>query len=86
MTRLLAVALSAIALGPMAAKAQDFDDERYPTKIDTVVAFDSHGTVDLSLISGDMKVTAWDRQQVKVVASIVNGDGRLHFSAGAATI
>ncbi len=84
--RIAMPALILLSALPVAAKAQDFDDERYLTKIDTVVAFDAHGTVDLSLISGQMKVAAWDRQQVKVVASIVNGDGRLHFSAGRSKI
>jgi DUF4097 and DUF4098 domain-containing protein YvlB len=35
--------------------------------------------VDLSLMSGRIKVTGWDRQEVKVVASSDNG--RLRFSA-----
>jgi hypothetical protein len=38
-------------------------------RIDTVLPFSSNGTVDLSLVSGAMKVSTWDRNQVRVVAS-----------------
>ena len=71
-----------LAVLPIVARAQDYDRydrERYPSKIDTVVKFDRQGTVDLSLISGLIRVSAWDRQEVKVVASIDRG--RLRFSA-----
>lgn len=77
-----AVILAAL---PALARAQDsdrydrYDSDRYRSRIDTVVPFSSQGTVDLSLISGRIRVTAWDRQEVKVVASIENG--RLRFSA-----
>ncbi len=84
--RLILFALVFAAARPFAAKAQDDHDrydrrdrDRYPSKIDTVVAFSRQGTVDLSLISGRIRVTGWDRQEVKVVASIDNG--RLRFSA-----
>jgi DUF4097 and DUF4098 domain-containing protein YvlB len=71
--------VAAFATLPMTAAAQDYD--RYPARIDTVVPLEPHGTVDLSLISGRMHVTAWERAEVKVVASIEEGDGRLRFNA-----
>lgn len=82
MRRMVWIALAALAVAPVAARAQDYDRydrERYPSSIDTVVKFDRQGTVDLSLISGRIKVSAWDRQEVKVVASSDNG--RLRFSS-----
>jgi DUF4097 and DUF4098 domain-containing protein YvlB len=38
-------------------------------KIDTVVPFSSRGTVELTLVAGTMKLSTWDRNQVRVVAS-----------------
>jgi hypothetical protein len=76
------VAVIVLAALPMAARAQDYDrydSDRYRSRIDTVVPFNRQGTVDLSLMSGRIKVTGWDRQEVKVVASSDNG--RLRFSA-----
>lgn len=50
------------------------------TKIDTVVPFSANGTVELSLIAGTMKVSTWDRNQVRVVAS-TSGPPSLQFDA-----
>ena len=80
--RMAWIALAALAVAPVAARAQDYDRydrDRYLSNIDTVVRFDRQGTVDLSLMSGRIKVTAWDRQEVKVVATSDNG--RLRFSS-----
>ncbi len=49
-------------------------------RIDTVVPFSSNGTVDLSLIAGTMKLSTWDRNQVRVVAS-TTGQPSLQFDA-----
>lgn len=80
-TRAIPVALAASALValPLTAAAQSYD--RYPSRIDTIVPLDSRGTVDLSLISGRMRITAWDRSDVKLVASMEDGEGRLHLTA-----
>lgn len=37
-----------------------------PTRLDTTVAFTPGGAVDLSLVSGPVTVTAWDRPEVRV--------------------
>jgi DUF4097 and DUF4098 domain-containing protein YvlB len=71
-----------LAMLPMTARAQDYDRydrDRYRSRIDTVVPFNRGGTVDLSLMSGRIRVTGWDRQEVKVIATSDNG--RLRFSA-----
>ena len=49
-------------------------------KIDTVVSFSANGTVDLSLISGSMKLSTWNRNQVRVVAS-TTGEPSLQLDA-----
>lgn len=46
-----------------------FGSDHGVAKIDTVLPFASNGTIDLSLVSGTMKVSTWDRNQVRVVAS-----------------
>lgn len=69
LTRLITAAVVAMAL-PLTAKAQDV---RGPTQIDTTLRLDRQGTVDLSLISGRIRVTGWDRQEVKISASVERG-------------
>ncbi|MDQ2891233.1 MAG: DUF4097 domain-containing protein [Gemmatimonadota bacterium] len=49
-------------------------------RIDTVVAFAPNGTVELSLVSGSMKISSWDRNQVRVVAT-TTGEPTLQFDA-----
>ncbi|MDQ6738244.1 MAG: DUF4097 domain-containing protein [Gemmatimonadota bacterium] len=49
-------------------------------KIDTVVPFAANGTIDLSLVAGSIKVTTWDRSQVRVIAT-TSGDATLQFDA-----
>lgn len=78
---ILAAALIIPAL-PRAACAQDYDrydSYGYRASIDTVVPFNKTGRVDLSLKSGRIRVTGWDRDEVKVVAT--SDQGRLRFSA-----
>ena len=49
-------------------RERDRDRGEYTTRIDTTVAFDRSGAVDLSNISGDIVVRAWDRDEVRVSA------------------
>ena len=77
LTRLIAAAALVIAL-PLSAKAQDY---RGRTRIDTTVTLDRGGTVDLSLISGRIRVTGWDRPDVKISASIESGLLRLNANS-----
>lgn len=71
----LAAALAAALAAPMIVPAQN--DGR--TRIDTIVPLNTNGTVDLSLVSGTIEVSAWSRDQVKVEASTQSGT--LRFSA-----
>jgi DUF4097 and DUF4098 domain-containing protein YvlB len=49
-------------------------------RIDTVVPFSANGTVELSLVTGTMKLSTWDRNEVRVVAS-TTGTPSLQFDA-----
>jgi DUF4097 and DUF4098 domain-containing protein YvlB len=66
---------------PLSAKAQN---DRAITQIDTTVRLERGGTVDLSLISGRIRVTGWDRPDVKIVASIESGS--LEFDANSSRV
>jgi DUF4097 and DUF4098 domain-containing protein YvlB len=72
------------AAAPLSAGAQDGVQIRGVTSIDTTVRLDRGGAVDLSLISGRIRVTGWDRQDVKISASIESG--RLEFSANSSRV
>ncbi|MBA2687758.1 MAG: DUF4097 family beta strand repeat protein [Gemmatimonadaceae bacterium] len=56
---------------PAVAAAQDYA-VRLP-QIDTTVALEKEGTVDLTIISGRIRVLGWDRQDVKISARIDRG-------------
>ena len=72
--RLIVAAMVMTAL-PASAEAQDNQglQIRGLTLIDTTVRLDRGGAVDLSLISGKIRVTGWDRADVKISATIESG-------------
>jgi DUF4097 and DUF4098 domain-containing protein YvlB len=70
-----------LAAAPVVAGAQD---ERTATQIDTTVRLDRGGSVDLSLISGKIRVTGWDQPTVKISASIESGN--LRFSSNSSRV
>jgi DUF4097 and DUF4098 domain-containing protein YvlB len=72
--RLSIAAAVLVTTFPVGATAQDYAGQ---ARIDTTVRLDRAGTVDLSLISGRIRVTGWDRQEVKILASIDEGLLRL---------
>lgn len=49
----------------------------YESSIDTTLAFDRAGSVDLSIGSGEIVVTSWDRAQVRIRARSERGEIRL---------
>jgi hypothetical protein len=61
-------------------KSHRNDDDSPRSRIDTTVALARNGTVDLSLISGEIVVTSWDRPQVQIKAFSEDGDLRLDLS------
>lgn len=50
------------------------------SRLDTTLAFSRTGTVDLTQLSGDVVVTAWDRAEVQVRAYVERGQLRRRFS------
>ncbi len=78
----LAAGALLIAL-PLEARAQR-DEGR--SQIDTTVRLDRGGSVDLSLISGRIRVTGWDRQDVKISASIDRGSLSLDANSSRVTL
>jgi len=73
-----------MALAPGAkGGAQDYERR---TRIDTTVRLDRGGAVDLSLISGKIRVTGWDRQDVKVSATIDRGTLRFDANSSRVTL
>jgi Putative adhesin len=84
LSRLVVIAVVAMAL-PLSAKAQDEGVQiRGLTRIDTTVRLDRGGAVDLSLISGRIRVTGWDRSDVKVTATIESG--MLRFTSNSSRV
>jgi len=72
-TRVLALlVLALVASAPASAqdrKGRERDRDYYKSAIDTTFSFDERGTVNLALGSGDIIVTAWSRDQIKIQAS-----------------
>ncbi len=78
LTQLLVASALSLAL-PLGAGAQG------RTQIDTTVRIDRQGTVDLSLISGTIRVTGWDRPDVRISAAATGG-ARLRLDANSSRI
>jgi DUF4097 and DUF4098 domain-containing protein YvlB len=73
LTQLAVAATFSLAL-PLSAAAQG------RTQIDTTVRIDRQGIVDLSIVSGMITVTGWDRPDVRISA-VTDGDTRLRLDA-----
>jgi DUF4097 and DUF4098 domain-containing protein YvlB len=83
-TFLFAAALIA-ATAPLSAQKHkgrhgSADDGR-TSRIDTTLSVSRTPTVDLSLISGDIKVTSWDKSEIRIIATSDEGDLRLEASS-----
>ena len=68
MHRTFLLAGVAIALATPALAQQRRDESAYESRIDSTFAFDKRGTVVLSVGTGEIIVTAWNRDQVRVRA------------------
>ena len=80
--RLAALAFLVIAI-PLQAqhrnrKSHDQDRDDFEVTLDTTVAFSRSGSVDLQSFSGDVTISAWDRDEVKIHAKSRN---QIHFDA-----
>lgn len=80
---LLAMA-APLALVPLSAgqAQQTRRDEPFEGRVDTTLAFDRRGTVALTLGGGEIIVTAWDRQQVRVRARSERSAIRMDATSG----
>ena len=65
---------------------RDYDDEQVASRIDTTVAFSRGGIVDLSLVSGEIVVTGWERNEARVNAYSEHGILRLDVSGSRLTL
>jgi len=79
----LVIAVALLVAMPRPVMAQDYERR---TRVDTTVRLDRGGAVDLSLISGKIRVTGWDRQDVKVTASIDRGTLRFDANTSRVTL
>src|SRR5687768_6235885 len=46
----------------------DRDDSQYRSRVDTTIAFNKGGIIDLSLMSGEIIVTGWTRNEARIKA------------------
>jgi DUF4097 and DUF4098 domain-containing protein YvlB len=91
LTRTLAFLALCAAVVPLAAQHKGKPkhgrrDEDGTTRIDTTVSVGRNATIDLSLISGEIKVTSWDKPQVQIRASTDEGDLRFEASSSRVTL
>lgn len=80
-----ALALSAlVAVTPALAVAQSHgdNDNDQRSRIDTTVALSAGGVVELSLVSGEINVTSWNSDKVRINASSDRGVLRLDTTPG----
>ena len=76
-TFITAAALLALPAAPAAGQRER---DEYSSRIDTTVAFSRGGTVELQLVSGEIIVTGWSRDQVRVRATSERSALRLDAS------
>ena len=82
-----AVAALALSAPPtLTAQRNSRDSDDFRSRIDTTVALSRNGTVDLSLISGEIVVTSWDRNEVRVRATSERGILRFDVSPSRVTL
>ncbi len=75
-TRIGLLALLPLALAPLGA-------QEARTSIDTTFRFAPEGRVTLGIIAGDVRVSSWDRHEIRIVASTEHGQLVPEFSAEA---
>ena len=81
------VAALALSVSPaLAAQRESGDSGEFRSRIDTTVALSGNGTVDLSLVSGEIVVTSWDRSDVRVHAASERGILRFDVSPSRVTL
>jgi DUF4097 and DUF4098 domain-containing protein YvlB len=79
--RVVPLLLAMLASTAGAQRSRRDYDRDYRSNVDTSFAFDRRGQVSLTIGSGDIIVTAWDRDQVRVHATSESGGVRLDASS-----
>jgi DUF4097 and DUF4098 domain-containing protein YvlB len=79
---MLAAATLLAAIAPTAHGQRQRDREGYESRVDTTIAFSRNGTVELQVTGGEIIVSAWSRDQVRVRAT--SERGALRFDASSA--
>ncbi|HEY7877921.1 MAG TPA: DUF4097 family beta strand repeat-containing protein [Gemmatimonadaceae bacterium] len=79
---LLLAALLAASPAFAAAQSHRDDDDDTQSRIDTTVALSPGGVVELSLVSGEIKVTSWSSDKVQIKASTEGGILRVDATPG----
>lgn len=74
---LLIPLLSALVATPVALASQESEY----TRIDTTLSFDRSGRVELGLVSGEIEVIGWNRNEIRIVATLERGRIDRSFSA-----
>lgn len=77
LSSLLLGAMLAGSAAPVDAQRRRDRDEDEVVRLDTTLAFSRDGFVELESMSGDITVTGWDRNEVRIRASSERGDLRL---------
>jgi DUF4097 and DUF4098 domain-containing protein YvlB len=62
----------------------DEEQQGIRSRVDTTIAFSSDGIVDLTLVSGDIIVTGWDRREARINA--FSERGRLQLELGSSRL
>jgi DUF4097 and DUF4098 domain-containing protein YvlB len=89
---MLAVALAAATALPASAQQKDKDRDRhrdrdrdrdgdYTSTVDTVLPLSRNGAVDVHLMSGNINVTGWTRNEVRVYGTTERGEIRVEGTA-----
>src|SRR5690242_19857422 len=83
--------LLALAIPVLTASAQKkykyLEDDRDPSRgVDTTVAFDRRGVVNVSIPSGEIIVSGWDRDEVRVHAKSDDAGVRVSVTSSRITV
>src|ERR1051325_2121323 len=68
----------ALAAAPAAAQQSRNFDRELRGRLDTTFAFDRRGSVSVSATSGEIIVTGWARDEIRIHATSERGSIRLH--------
>ena len=83
---MLPLGMVVLAAMPAAGQRSRRDYDRDRSNVDTSFAFDRHGMVSMTLASGDIVVTAWDRDEIRIHATSEDRGVRLDATSSRVTL